>query len=68
MIAMCERCYNLTEDLVLTEIEGEISNPMDVSLALLCETCRRDDLVSGTPKKCVLSCAANPKLILKLEI
>ena len=67
MIAMCERCYGLTEGLVLTEVEGTISNPMGVSLVLLCEKCRREDLVSDSKKKCIFSCAANPKLVLKLE-
>ena len=67
MIAMCERCYSLTEDLVLTEIEGVISNPMGVSLVLLCEKCRKEDLVSDPQKKCILSRAANPKLVLKLK-
>jgi hypothetical protein len=67
MIAMCERCFSLTEDLVLTEVEGMISNPMGISLVLLCETCRKEELVFDTHKKCVLSCAANPKLVLKLE-
>lgn len=67
MIAMCERCYSLTEGLVLTEVEGTISNPMGVSLVLLCEQCRREELVSDTEKKCYLSCAANPKLVLNLK-
>ena len=67
MIAMCERCYGLTEGLVLTEVEGLISNPMGVSLVLLCEMCRREDLISNIQKKCVHSCAANPKLDFKIR-
>jgi hypothetical protein len=67
MIAMCERCYVLTEGLVLTKVEGTINNPMGVSLVLLCEQCRTKELVSNTQKKCTLSCAANPALVLKLK-
>jgi hypothetical protein len=55
------------EGLVLTEVEGTISNPMGVSLVLLCEKCRRGEPVSDSQKKCIFSCAANPKLVLKLK-
>jgi hypothetical protein len=65
MIAMCERCYTLTEGLILTEAKGTISNPMGVSLVLLCEVCRRDEIVLDSKKKCIFSCTANPALDLK---
>lgn len=51
MIAICERCYSLTEGLALIEVKGTINNPMGISLVLLCEKCRREELVSNTQKK-----------------
>ncbi len=66
MTVMCERCYDLTEVLVLTEVEGTISNPTGVSLVLLCDVCRIDEKAAPEKQeKCVDSCAANPQLILK---
>ena len=68
MIAMCEKCYGLTEGLALTEVEGTISNPMGLSLVLLCVKCRSEELVSSdAKKKCIDSCAVNPELVLKLK-